>query len=960
MPARRERLDDTIVEVREAPPVSPTQSAQRTNLWAHGSAFVGRVADLAELRSLLDRKQRLVTITGPGGMGKTRLALECGLRHGESYTREGGVWFCDLTEATDCDAVCAIVARVLGVPLTANDPTAVLGHVIAGRGRLLLILDNCEQTLPAVAELIAQWFPTAPHAHFVLTSRERLRHPDEVVLELAPLEATEPRDGSRLSDAVQLLVDRATRVRRGFSFEASDVPTMSALTSELDGIPLAIEIAAPSVAAFGVAEVLRRLQQRFDLLDGGARRVRAREATLRGSLDWSWDLLEPRERSVLCLVSVFRGGFTLSAAEAVADIDNDPTATTTADVILSLCDKSMLTWSRTDRGEARYGCFVSVREYAREKLTPDQGRSAEARHRNHYLRVAETWATEAEGEGAATALEQLRRERENMWAIVERGLHAGPAGHTDAARALLALSPPSVFIYPVVQVLARLRQVLQTSDLEPRLSIRCRIVAGMAERLGGRLAEAADAMKEALGDSERHGYTDLSARARATMALLDLDHGRWREAEAKSRAALAGAEAANDLESQLMACIALGVALRDLGLRLEAVATLERASQLARESGRLVKEVRLLSPLARIYLDLNQTAEARRCSERSATLVRDLVDPQGRMHVLLLNVTLELDCGNPQAALRWSSEAVSLCREYGFARFEWWSECLGAIAEYESGAVEAGVAGLRAALARSGANADLWLQAEFQAWLSAMAAASGGSELAAESLAKAERALPGPRPEWLQHLIDIAHAHSVAADALVALRAGDEKKAGELRNLAEAGLGGLAAFVTDEDIARHQHTGVRIALRQLRRALSIVGAPGPNAREPVPVWSVHEGGDWSQPPRAERIRCRARSALHAILRLLVRGRSEAAGEPVSASALVAAAWPGEKLASRVAKNRLHAAVKKLRGLGLREVLVLRDDGYALDPGVPMQIVTDEEFSSAAAPSNREAKEGTDP
>jgi predicted ATPase len=277
---------------------------------AERDAFVGREAELAELSRLLDEGHGLVSVLGIGGSGKTRLVLRHARR--ELTTHPGGAWFCDLSEARGVEGIAKAVATALDVSLGKDDPVVQLGHAIAARGKCLVILDNFEQVARHAGATLGRWLDRAPQATFVVTTREVLGLPGEQSLALAPLTA---------ADASALFVARARQARSGYEPDAPERVVIAQLVALLDHLPLAIELAAARVRMMPVAGVLARMGERFKLLSSsGARQTR--QATLKTTLDWSWELLSEWEKAALAQVSVFEGGFTVEAAEAVLDLSS--------------------------------------------------------------------------------------------------------------------------------------------------------------------------------------------------------------------------------------------------------------------------------------------------------------------------------------------------------------------------------------------------------------------------------------------------------------------------------------------------------------------------------------------------------------------------------------------------------------------------------------------------------------
>ena len=318
---------------------------------------------------------RLLTVLGPGGTGKTRFVV----RYGWTWLgdRSGGIHFCDLSEATSLDGVFNAVAVALGVPLGGGDPAAQLGHAIAGRGRCLVVLDNFEQVVEQAPLTVGRWLDRAADATFIVTSRERLHLSGEEIFPTEPLPLGK--------EAIELFAARAKAQRPEFEVNDANRGEVAEVVRLLDGLPLAIELAAARVGMLTPAQLVERMRNRFQLL-AGVRGPVARRATLRAAIDWSWDLLAPWEQAALAQCSVFEGGFTLHAAEAVLDLSVWSEAPATMDIVQALLDKSLLRlWMgndqrRYDIDEPHFGMYVSIHEYARARLGEPARGAAQARH----------------------------------------------------------------------------------------------------------------------------------------------------------------------------------------------------------------------------------------------------------------------------------------------------------------------------------------------------------------------------------------------------------------------------------------------------------------------------------------------------------------------------------------------------------------------------------------------------
>ena len=348
VPGRGYRFAMAVAETHSEAPVREI----RHSLPAERDTFVGRAEALDGLSQRIQSGARLVSVLGLGGTGKTRLAT----RYGRNWLGEfpGGVWFCDLAPARSLDGVVSAVAQGLDVPLGRDDPVVQLGHAIAGRGRCLVILDNFEQVARHARSTLGRWLDRAEQACFVVTTREVLGLPGEDVLALPPLPS---------ADGVALFVQRAEAARSDFHPGTEDQSAIAPLVDLLDGLPLAIELAAARVRVMPPRLLLQRMSERFKLLVSKGGRP-DRQSTLRAAFDWSWDLLPPHEKAALAQLSVFEGGFTLEAAEAVIDLSAFDDAPWTVDAVHALVDKSFV----RPRGDDRFDLLVSVQVYAAEHL----------------------------------------------------------------------------------------------------------------------------------------------------------------------------------------------------------------------------------------------------------------------------------------------------------------------------------------------------------------------------------------------------------------------------------------------------------------------------------------------------------------------------------------------------------------------------------------------------------------
>jgi predicted ATPase len=397
------------------------------NLPSELSSFVGRERQLAELRRLL-RKWRLITLTGPGGAGKTRLALRLAANVLDRHP--DGVWLVDLAALNDARLLEQTVASACGVREQSLRPMLDVLVEHLGARQTLLVLDSCEHLVDTSAALAESLLRSCPKLTILVTSREPLGVPGELIWRTPSLSLPRSEDGHRSelvleSEAVRLYIDRAQMSRAGFYVDNADTAAAVAqICSRLEGMPLAIELAASLTRVMTPEEILDRLRDRFRLLTGGSRSALPRHQTLRKAVDWSYGLLSPAEKTLLARLSVFAGDFGLAAAEAVAqDEPLDPGGV--LQVLSRLVDKSLVSAETAASKGTRYRVLDTIREYAMEKL--QEGDEADVRHRHasYYVAYCGRAAKELRGVDPLPWLARLDEEQPNIrlalgWTVIEQ------------------------------------------------------------------------------------------------------------------------------------------------------------------------------------------------------------------------------------------------------------------------------------------------------------------------------------------------------------------------------------------------------------------------------------------------------------------------------------------------------------------------------------------------------------
>ena len=616
------------------------------HLPAERDVFVGRESALRQLSETLDGGARLVTLLGMGGIGKTRLAL----RYARTWLGEypGGAWFCDLSPARMLDGIHFAVAQGLQLQLGRTEPEAQIADAIAGRGRCLVMLDNFEQVTRYAARTLGTWLDRAPQARFLVTSREVLGLAGENVLDVPPLDRR---------DAVDLYLHRAQAVHQGFAPGAAERDTVDQLAATLDGLPLAIELAAARVRVMPPQALLQRMHRRFDLLLSRGGRP-DRQATLRATFDWSWELLDPAERSMLAQLSVFQGSFDVDAVEAVVQLQP---STPVVDLLGALVDKSLV---RPLDGH-RFGLFESVRDYAALRLQSehaDEAGALRARHWRHFAGLSEQ-----------AAVGQRCADLDNLVAACRAAGDAGDAG--SATRCLVNAWAGLRFAGPYRAAVDLAMRVAVMKGLGQKQAGLVHWVWGNALDMLGQVDSAREHFS--IGLDQTAAVTPCEASARLQLAL-------------GSQLTLAGdlVQAQLCLERALAQAIELGHdwlqahALNMLGRLMDHQAKVTEARQLYTEALRLVRAIGdrhmeggLLGNLGGLHHDLGELETARGLYEQALVAAEDLGDRRWLGNACSNLGLLLLEQDHHAEARTQLDRARELARSTGDVRLEYMVVC---------------------------------------------------------------------------------------------------------------------------------------------------------------------------------------------------------------------------------------------------------------------------------------------
>jgi predicted ATPase/predicted negative regulator of RcsB-dependent stress response len=613
-PGLHEALTQTATET-----VEDTHKPSLGHLAWGADTFVGRTKEIARLSDWLDTPG-LVTVKGPAGVGKTRLARRTGWAYRE--LTGNAVWFCDISEAASTQGVLGAVATALDLQL-GRDPARQVGYALSARPNSLVVLDNFEQVV-ACSHLIATWMHMAPRTRFVVTSRQPLHLDGEVVLELGVL---------GLDDALELLTSgRPGRVGTGTD------PALVELAVRLDGLPLALELAAARLDLMSPTQLVARLDDRLRLL--GRRGAQGRHATLSDALDWSWQLLTDDERAGLAQLSVFSGGFDLEAADEVLDVPCGA-----LDVVERLLDRSLV-----DQRSGRLRLLQSVRSFAAQQLQDREG--IERRHGEHFAREPEPKRVDLDNLVVACRTAMARGDSD----IATRTL--------ESVWELLRVTGP----FGAAVALARDVVTLVGLTVTQRASVA--VVEAHALRLWGHSTEAREQAEHAVALATEAANEGLEARARAVLGATLFDLGEIDPAgvqmhEAHRLAVVSG-------ERRVLANIIgnLGHLRRQQARMDEARSYLEEALSLHRELGNRVSEGVVLCNLAILHQNQGRTREAR-AFYAAALDANRRIGSRRILGVTLGNLAiLDQDQGRDADAASGYRAAIELMREVGDRRFQ--------------------------------------------------------------------------------------------------------------------------------------------------------------------------------------------------------------------------------------------------------------------------------------------------
>lgn len=874
----------------------------------------GRDAELDALFAELERS-RLITLWGPPGVGKTRLAFALMERWADTDSVGGDAVFADLTDATTEADLAFCMARALALGPEREPTLDAIAEALEKRGPLLCVLDNFETVLPHGRELARGLLERAPETRWLVTTRQPLSLPEEVLVPLEPLPVS--------TAAVELFTDRAKLARPDIDLSRSSA-IVAELVKKLDGLPLAIELCAARAGVLSPEQLLADLEHRFELLTP-APNAPGRKSALRDAIQSSWDALGVEQRTLLGECSVCAGSFSAQAIRAISSLPG----ASVLDGLELLVDRSLLRRHELgDNKEQRFSLLESIREFARERL----GRAGNeafilGRHARYFLEAGRDWVERALSEEALEIQRRLELEQDNLLAVYERAVK-GEAGDQLPKRlalaAVLCLGPLFHTTGPYSQFLRMLDAArLAATDAPQPLVVRAEGARGITLRLLGRLDEAVAHLTRALEGARSLDRPLLVAFLQGQLARADVDRGDFEKARAELQEALEVFRASGERLRE-------GRTLRALGLTYFYADDLPNTRRCYQEALAIHREVDdrwyegdTQTALGLVELEQGELSAARERFEKALALIDEVGVRRWRSQPLGYWGIAEQEVGNFREAMRLYTAAMEEARELGQrlleARFRGYlASCL-----LETGALNEAVESYTRALDDLGARERDAMRALFRAGLGVARATLDDVPGATRDFENASAEIARmPEQLFFARAIRIHTGHLDLALARAAEAKGDGVSAADQRRAARTRLGEVGIAQSD----------IRFARRLLERALESTLTP--SAPEPC---TMDPSGAWFATPHGQRIELDRRKPLRRILVALTSAHARKRGMPVSAHDLIAAGWPGERIQKEAAANRLRVAMHTLRRLGLEGVLVTRPEGYLLNPEISVQV-----------------------
>ena len=653
-------------DLRREFPALRSLEATPNNLPQQATSFIGRVKELVELKRLLT-DTRLLTLTGSGGCGKTRLSLQVVADSLERFP--DGAWLVELAALTDAGLLPQTMAKVLGLKEEPGKPITQTLTAYLKDKRLVLMLDNCEHLLHGAAELADTLLRQCPLLTILASSREALGIGGEQAYRVPSLSLPDsklPHTPASVApfEAVQLFTERVLRARLDFQVTHENASTVASICSRLDGIPLAIELAAARARSLSIEEIDAKLNHRFRLLTGGSRTALPRQQTLRSLIDWSYDLLNDQERRLLQRLSVFAAGWALDACEKVGTSDSAE-EWEVLDLLTSLCDKSLVVIEQTD-GESRYRLLETVRQYARDRLLESGGgEAARQRHRDYYLALAEEAEPKLTGTEQSKWLSRLEEEHDNLRSALEWSCAA------EEPAAALRLCGALQWFWAMHGHLSEGREwcarILRKTAAERRTSEQAKVLnaSGALAWFQADYGAARQMLEQSLAMARELADRDGIARSLNNLGLVAWDQGDYQTARAMYEESLAIKRESGDQGQIARSLNNLGLLAQEQGDFGAAEALHEESLAIVRKLGDRGGIATSLNNLAIVAYARGDYLFAKTLYEQGLAIVREVGDRSGianALNNLGLVANEHHDYAEAKARV---DEALAIMRELG-------------------------------------------------------------------------------------------------------------------------------------------------------------------------------------------------------------------------------------------------------------------------------------------------------
>ncbi|QDG51993.1 hypothetical protein FIV42_14970 [Persicimonas caeni] len=892
-------------------------TSRRTNLPSYRTRFFGRAAELAVIARLADEGASWVSLIGTAGIGKTRLAVEFARRSLQDRT-DGGreAWFCDLSEAAGVADALYVIARVMEVQLPLSDEIEVLADrlesSVAGRGDVLLLIDNAEDLIDELAPVLEGWLEESEGLLLVVTSRRRAGHRLETAVELDSL----GRDAARILLEDRLATPRGVQVR----FGAQDRPALQEIVERCGELPLAIELVAASGRRLTPRQLLRAWQE--DEADTPMSR-------LQQAIARTFEMIQPFEQHALLQCSIFAGGFTVESAADVVDLSSFDDAPAVSDVLETLHNHSLLR-SRAGRDsaeETRLSMYEPVRGFATALLDAEAAEEARGRHAAHFVRWSKKAVAGLEGAAETDWIGRLTEELPNLIAAYEHSLECDP---DSAVRLVIVLGELDKRVGPLGGQKERADQavVLAEEVADDALLAEALVVRGQTCMWIHKYDGAADDFARAQELVRESGDASVLTRALLGRTFAVGHRGHYREGLEYAKQAYDVARGSGTLD-EIAALAWCGVMLGSLERDDEGVRRFSEALVLARQLGNPSMLARVLSSLG-TAIGGDQPAEGRRYLNEALEIFRTQGNRR-RATVALFELARVAGWeGDHRREERYYDEALVEGASIGVSQYEALLLHGRARSRFMRGQYTRAEDDLISALAKVQNQAYLDLSVWIWSYLGACYAALDRLAEAEKFFARAEEAIEDTDAAKLAVVLEVLRGFQVAANARK-LYGADDFEAAE----AELERAYACCEYPGQEGVPHVNEAHAIA-RALREALDMQVEQGlvpPHVAPTRRVLQLGPDARWFAIDRGEHVDISRRGALRKILAALVDRRFDAPGEPMSVDDVMAAGWPDEVLTPSSGARRVYSTINRMRDLGLDEVLQTVDDGYMIDPAV---------------------------